>query len=72
MDWCAADLLRRAVFGVKSFAFKFRFALDRGHSRTPRAEDQVVSFVLWKILRLLPKPILYIVMFFLLGAVARA
>jgi hypothetical protein len=31
-----------------------------------------VSFVLWKILRLLPKPILFILMFFLLGAVARA
>jgi hypothetical protein len=31
-----------------------------------------VSFVLWKILRLLPKPILFILMFFLLGVVARA
>jgi len=36
------------------------------------AGDQVMSFVVWKILRLLPKPVLYILMFFLLGAVAKA
>jgi hypothetical protein len=52
---------------------RVRFLLiDPVHSRTPRAEDQVMSFVLWKILRLLPKPILFILMFFVLGAVARA
>jgi len=38
----------------------------------PRAEDQDVSFMVWKIMRRLPKPILFILMFFLLGAVARA
>jgi hypothetical protein len=38
----------------------------------PRAEDSGVSFMVWKILRRLPKPILFILMFFLLGAVARA
>jgi len=44
----------------------------RIHSRISRAEDQVVSIMLWKLLRYLPKPILFILMFFLLGAVARA
>jgi hypothetical protein len=37
-----------------------------------RAEDQVVSFMLWKLVRWLPKPVLFVLLFFLLGAVARA
>jgi hypothetical protein len=42
------------------------------HSRISRAEDQAVSFMVWQILRRLPKPLLFILMFFLLAAVARA
>ena len=41
----------------------------RGNSR---AEDQAVSIVLWKLVRWLPKPVLFVLLFFLLAAVARA
>jgi hypothetical protein len=31
-----------------------------------------MSFMVWKLLRLLPKPVILILLFFLLGAIARA
>jgi len=61
-------------FVVQSLASIFstwNLLVDRVHSRISRGEG-LVSFVVWKILRLLPKPLLFILMFFLLGAVARA
>jgi hypothetical protein len=68
--------MRRRPLAARCFCGKIlrvQFILsDRFIRGTPRAEDQVMSFVVWKILRLLPKPILFILMFFLLGAVARA
>jgi len=40
---------------------------------SPRAEDEVaMSFMVWKIMRRLPKPILLVLLFFVLVAVARA
>ena len=75
MPAAAANPLRRAVFAVKSSPSNistWNLLVDRFIRGSPRAEDQVVSIVVWKVLRLLPKPIVFILMFFLLGAVAKA
>ena len=45
---------------------------DRFIRGSPRAEDQVVSIMVWQILRRLPKPMLLVLLFFLLAAVARS
>jgi len=35
--------------------------------RGPRAEDEVMSIVMWKLIRRLPKPLLLVLLFFLLA-----
>lgn len=41
-------------------------------SRVPRAEDRSMSYMVWQIMRRLPKPMLLVLLFFVLVAIARA
>src|SRR5262245_24155378 len=83
----AACLLMTCSFAGLSYNSRIRSSLKCDSSRDllftqdprltgsfadPRAEDQVMSFMVWKLLRLLPKPVILILLFFLLGAIARA